>query len=83
VGSSGCGAGAVPSKQVRISKGLVSCAVLDKDKVGQGLGALCGSILHPSFSLVLGFVLRERIKSKELRSKDNKLKLDIPYTLKL
>ncbi|MFZ8786685.1 hypothetical protein [Thermocrinis sp.] len=25
----------------------------------------CGFILHPSFSLVLGLVLRERIKSKE------------------
>jgi len=61
----------------------VSCMVLSKDRVGQGLGALCGSILqprawlwccgrvqcgfilHPSFSLVLGLVQRERIKSKE------------------
>jgi len=25
----------------------------------------CGYILHPSFSLVLGLVLRKRIKSKE------------------
>ncbi len=39
----------------------------------------CGYILHSSFSLVLGLVLRERIKSKEIRSKDNKLRLDIPY----
>ncbi len=39
--------------------------VLSKDRVGQGLGALCGYILHQSFSLVLGLVLRERIKSKE------------------
>ena len=38
------------------SKGLVS--VLGAKQGG-------GSILHPSFSLVLGLVLRERIKSKK------------------
>ncbi|WP_424162298.1 hypothetical protein [Thermocrinis sp.] len=32
----------------------VSCIVLSKDKVGQGLGALCGSILQPkAWCLVL------------------------------
>ena len=93
------------AKRISKVKALGSCAVwvLSKDRVGQGLGALCGSILqpkawcfgavegavwvrcgfflHPSFGLVLGWVLRERIKSKEqrVRSKDNKLKLG--YTL--
>jgi len=98
VGSSGCCAGAVPSKQAKqtskslvlgagarcwsilqpsaklTSKGLVSCRVLSKGaglSYNQRLGVWCGGrvrcgfILHPSFSLVLGLVLRERIKSKE------------------
>jgi hypothetical protein len=34
-------------------------------KLGYGAVGGCGSILHPSFSLVLGLVLRERIKSKK------------------
>jgi hypothetical protein len=34
------------------SKGLVSCRVLSKDRVGQGLGALCGSILQQSFAIL-------------------------------
>ena len=56
------------------SKGLVSYRVLSKGaglSYNQKLGVWCGGrvrcgfILHPSFSLVLGLVLRERIKSKE------------------
>jgi hypothetical protein len=39
----------------------------------------CGYILHPSFGLVLGLVLRGKDKKQEVRSKDNKLKLG--YTL--
>jgi len=52
----------VPSKRTKQGFGL---------SYNQKLGVLmlwwvrCGSILHPSFSLVLGLVLRERIKSKE------------------
>ena len=51
-----CYAGAVP---VKLGAGLskqakawypvrVSCMVLNKDRVGQGLGALCGSIVYPN-----------------------------------
>jgi len=38
----------------------------------------CGFILHPSFSLVLGLVLRERLKSKGKGVKITNLDLDIP-----
>jgi hypothetical protein len=39
----------------------------------------CGYILHPSFSLVLGLVLRERIRCKGKGVKITNLNLDIPY----
>jgi hypothetical protein len=50
-----------PSKSLvyLTTKGLVFGAVAVR------CGVRCGFILHPSFSLVLGLVLRERIKSKE------------------
>jgi hypothetical protein len=38
----------------------------------------CGYILHPSFSLVLGLVLRERIRCKGKGVKITNLNLDIP-----
>jgi len=81
--------------------------VLSKDRVGQGLGALCGSILQPSFAILqpkvwclvlwagavrvyltsklwLGAWLGAKRKDKKqgVRSKDNKLNLDIPYNSK-
>jgi hypothetical protein len=40
----------------------------------------CGYILHPSFGLVLGLVLRERIRCKGKGVKITNLNLDIPYT---
>jgi hypothetical protein len=55
------------------SKGLVSYRVLSKGaglSYNQRLGVWCGGwvrcgyILHPSLSLVLGLVLRERIRCK-------------------
>jgi hypothetical protein len=41
----------------------------------------CGYILHPSFGLVLGLVLRERIRCKGKGVKITNLNLDIPYNL--
>jgi hypothetical protein len=38
----------------------------------------CGYILHPSFGLVLGLVLRERIRCKGKGVKITNLNLDIP-----
>jgi len=54
VGRAGCGQFGV----------LCGCGAKQTSKDKQGLGAGCGYILHPSFGLVLGLVLRERIKSK-------------------
>ncbi len=62
------------------SKGAGLSILQPKAWLWCGRWVRCGYILHPSSSLVLGLVLRERIKSKEIRSKDNKLRLDIPYT---
>jgi len=45
-----------------LSKGI---GLSYNQKLGYGAVGGCGYILHPSFSLVLGLVLRERIKSKE------------------
>jgi len=68
-----CGSILQPSAK-QTSKGLVSCRVLSKGaglSYNQRLGVWCCGrvrceyILQPSFSLVLGLVLRERIKSKE------------------
>jgi hypothetical protein len=41
----------------------------------------CGYTLHPSFGLVLGLVLRERIRCKGKGVKITNLNLDIPYIL--
>jgi hypothetical protein len=67
------------------------CFVLVPNKPSKGLVYLttkslvlwwvrCGYILHPSFSLVLGLVLRERIRCKGKGVKITNLNLDIPYT---
>jgi hypothetical protein len=71
------------------SKGLVLCAGAKQTKQGFGLSynqrlvfgawwVRCGYILHPSFSLVLGLVLRERIRCKGKGVKITNLNLDIP-----
>jgi hypothetical protein len=70
----------------------VWCFVLVPNKPSKGLVYLttkslvlwwvrCGYILHPSFSLVLGLVLRERIRCKGKGVKITNLNLDIPYTI--
>jgi len=50
----------VPSYQAKQELGLSY-----NQKFGYGAVGGCGYILHPSFSLLLGLVLRERIKSKK------------------
>jgi hypothetical protein len=70
----------------------VWCFVLVPNKPSKGLVYLttkslvlwwvrCGYILHPSFGLVLGLVLRERIRCKGKGVKITNLNLDIPYNL--
>jgi hypothetical protein len=58
------GAGAVA---VRVYLTTKLCYLTTKGLVFGAVGGRvrCGFILHPSFSLVLGLVLRERLKSKE------------------